>query len=387
MPFRADDHGVPHPPEDRHPRRRRVLRLLVVVALGVAAISFVVGHGATLRWLVDGIGTIDPLIALIGLGCSGIAIVNRGMLNRAAHQAVGLDPGVGAMTQTAAVGFAAQKMVKSAGAVGLAVFVRHGKRRGHAAGEVAAACALTAAASFAALGVLLSTAIVVLAITGRLTGWWVAAAAGFAVYTLLVVVVTAVIARSRPAAEWLWRGGQRVRRRVRRRARPDRPDAPFPTDMFDAIATARRRPDAMRRMFVHAIASKALGAFMLTAAIAAVGLPISAHGALVIYATALAASMVTIIPGGFGTVEGSTAALLLAAGATAGSAGLAVALFRLFDLWLPVLTGAAVARGDISRARTQPDAPRPTPALTRPAVSLAPTVLASVPRSAAPVPA
>ena len=80
-------------------------------------------------------------------------------------------------------------------------------------------------------------------------------------------------------------------------------------------------------------------------------LPITAAGALVIYATALAASLLTIVPGGIGTVEASTTALLIGAGATAGAAALAVALFRLFDLWLPVLTGAAVARRDARRER------------------------------------
>ena len=118
---------------------------------------------------------------------------------------------------------------------------------------------------------------------------------------------------------------------------------------------------------LHAVASKLLGALALAAAIMAVGLPITAAGALVIYATALAASLLTIIPGGIGTVEASTTALLIGAGATAGAAALAVALFRLFDLWLPVLTGAAVARRDARRERRAPEAPRwpcPTPSIS-----------------------
>jgi uncharacterized membrane protein YbhN (UPF0104 family) len=260
------------------------------------------------------------------------------------------------MTHTAAVGFAAQKMIKSAGAVGLAVFVRHGRRRGFAAAEVAAACILTAVASFVALGVLLVVAIGVLAATGGLGGWWIAAAVGFAIYATLVAVLATVIARSRRIAERLWQAGQRLRRRLP----GDRPTsgAAFPAELFDAVAAARRQPDAMRSMMLHAVASKALGALMLAAAVTAAGLPISTSGAVVVYATALAASMVTIVPGGFGAVEGSTAALLLAAGASAGAAALAVALFRLFDLWVPVLTGALAARGEL-RPPDAPAAPRP----------------------------
>jgi uncharacterized membrane protein YbhN (UPF0104 family) len=255
------------------------------------------------------------------------------------------------MTHTAAVGFAAQKMVKSAGAVSLAVFLRHGRRRGHAPGAVAAACVLTASASFIALGVLLGAALAVLAATGGLTGWWIAAAIAFAAYTLILAPVAIAVLRSERAAAWVWRGGQRARRMVPWSKRRDHADAPFPSELLDAVASARSRPHAVRELLLHAVLSKVLGALALAAAVTAVGVPVDAGGALVIYATALAASMLTIIPGGVGTVEASTAALLIGAGATAGAAALAVALFRLFDLWVPVLTGAAVAKRDVRRER------------------------------------
>ncbi len=257
------------------------------------------------------------------------------------------------MTHTAAVGFAAQKMVKSAGAVGLAVFIRHGRRNGYEPGSVGAACVLAAAASFVALGVLLVAAIGVLVVTDRLTGWWIAAAAGFAIYTALVGVSVAVIVRSRRAATRVWQWGQQARRRLPG-GRSNAHYAAFPIEMLDAFAAARRRPRGIRQLFVHAVASKVLGALMLASAVAAAGLPVSVPAALVIYATALAASMVTIVPGGLGVVEGSTAALLVAAGASGGAAALAVALFRLFDLWLPVITGAAFARGALRAGGARP---------------------------------
>src|SRR5215207_5728557 len=156
--------------------------------------------------------------------------------------------------------------------------------------------------------------------------------------------------RSRRAAECAWRAAQRVRPALPWRRRISAVDpSPLPTDLFDAVAHARRCPPAVRRMLFHAVMSKLLGAAALAAAIAAVGLPVTAAGAVVIYATALAASLVTIVPAGFGTVEASTAALLVGAGATVGAAAAAVALFRLFDLWVPVITGAAVGRRDARR--------------------------------------
>ena len=339
---------------------RRAMTMLVVAGVGAFAVVFAIANGESARNLVSGVGSINVTVAIVGLACSALAIGNRGLLNRAAHRAVGLDAGVGAMTHTAAVGFAAQKMVKSAGAVGLVVFLRHGKRRGHAPCAVAAACLLTASASFVAMGVLLGAALLVLAVTGQLTGWWLAAGVAFAIYALVLAPLAVLIVRDRRAAHWAWRGGQRIRRRLPWCKNRDATDAQFPTALLDAVADARTRPGAMRDVLLHAVVSKVLGALALVAAIAAVGLPVTAAGALVIYATALAASLLTIIPGGIGTVEASTTALLIGAGATAGAAALAVALFRLFDLWVPVLTGAAVARRDARRERRSSEADPPT---------------------------
>ncbi len=334
-------------------RWRRVGVAAVAVIVVASAAAFVIANGNHATALAGVAGSIDLRVASLGLACSVLAIANRGMLNHAAHRAVGLEAGRGAMTHTAAVGFAAQKMVKSAGAVGLAVFLHHGRRRGHAPAAVTAACLLTATASFAALGLLLSAAVAVLAVTGRLTGWWIAASLGFAIYAVTVAVAGAVVLRSRVAAEWTWRLGQRVGGWLpwRRRGVASGQTAQMPNDLFDAVANARTRPDAVRQLLAHAVLSKLLGAAALAAAVAAVGLPVTAAGAVVIYATALAASLVTIVPGGFGTVEASTAALLIGAGATAGAAAAAVALFRLFDLWVPVITGAVVARRDARRER------------------------------------
>jgi uncharacterized membrane protein YbhN (UPF0104 family) len=335
------------------------MTMLGVAAVAAFAVAFAIGNGDSVRSLLRGTGSIDVTVAMVGVACSALAMGNRGLLNRAAHRAVGLDAGVGAMTHTAAVGFAAQKMIKSAGAVGLVVFLRHGKRRGHAPCAVAAACLLTASASFIAMGVLLGAALLVLAITGQLTGWWLAAGVAFAIYALVLAPIAVLIVRDRRVAHWAWRVGQRIRRRLPWCKNRVAPDAQFPTALLDAVADARTRPGAMRDLMIHAVASKVLGALALAAAITAVGLPVTAAGALVIYATALAASLLTIVPGGIGTVEASTTALLIGAGATAGAAALAVALFRLFDLWLPVLTGAAVARRDARRDRRASEAESP----------------------------
>lgn len=89
---------------------------------------------------------------------------------------------------------------------------------------------------------------------------------------------------------------------------------------------------------------------MLMAATHAAGARISVASAIVIYATALAASLVSIIPAGVGVVEASTGAMLIGTGIPLPVAALSVALFRIFDLWLPVATGALIGRKDFESA-------------------------------------
>lgn len=352
-------------PIDRRRWNPWAVVVAIVVSLGCGA--FVVGHAGDIWRLIREVGALDPRWAMVGLFLSAAAVVNRGLLNRAAHHAVGLCAGVGAMTQTAAVGFAAQKMVKSAGAAGLAVFVRDGRSRGHAPGTVAAACVLAAVSSFVALGVLLVSTIVLLAITDQLTGWWIAAAGGFGLYATGASIVAFAALRRRESAVRAWGRAASRWSRIRRRPRPVDADTRVPDAIFDALDASRSNGPAVRLLLFHGIASKVLGAAMLVVAVAAVGLPVSPVGAVIVYATALGASMVTIVPGGFGAVEGSATALLVASGAPVPSAALAVLVFRCFDLLVPVAVGAAAARR--GRAAAPGPAPVETPALPLAAVA------------------
>lgn len=337
---------------------RTALIALGVIGLGALVWTFADAPLATLGLLRDGVDRIRLPFALAGVAVSAAAIVNRGALHRAGHRAVGLDTPNREMTRTAAVGFAAQQVVRSAGIVGVAVFVRHGRRRGHAPGQVVAACVLAGLAAIGAAGLVLAATVGVLALTGELDGWWIVAAVCFGGYVGLVGVTTAVLVRSRRLAESAWCRLQRVRTAVgagiRRLRGIDRlvvdSVRPLPAGLYDGLDAARRHPRAVRRLLVHAVLAKLLGIGALTIAAAAVGSPVGAVTALVVYATALAASAVTILPGGVGAVEGSTVALLVAAGASLPSATLAVALFRVFDLWLPLAVGAVAARRELGRS-------------------------------------
>ncbi len=348
---------------------------LVAAAMVLLAGVFLMTNGSSLVQGLQAVSAVDGRLLLVGVGISALAVANRGLLNRAAHQAVGLQATRIDMTRTAAVGFTAHKIVKSGGAAGLAVFVHHGRRKGYSAGSVGAACALTAIASFLSLGLLLCGALVVLALSGRLTGWWIAAGVGFAVYATMVGVAVAVIIRSRVVANRWWARAQRVRRRLRwRRGLVVAADSTVVDDIFEALSAVNGNRGARGRIMLYALAGKFLGASMLLASALAVGLSVSASTVLVIYATALGSSMVSIVPGGVGMVEVSTVAMLVSHGSSAASAALAVAVFRLLDLWIPVAAGAVASRSELTGVTADG---APAPAVTEPVVGHPRLALAS----------
>jgi uncharacterized membrane protein YbhN (UPF0104 family) len=303
-----------------------------------------------------GIGRVAWLPVATGVALSLAAMANRGLLNRSAHGAVGFIVDPLGMIRTSAVGFAATKVIKTGGASGLAVFLRHGRRRGLEGGAVTASCILASVASFAAFGVLLASTLAILATTGRLTGWWIVAGAWFAIHGLVLASFGYLARHNRKAAERVWRWMQRVRAKVVR-GRPKLVDDSATDALYKAMATARGEFGWTLRTLAHAVASKALGALMLIAAASAAGVSLSLTAAIVIYATALTASSVAVTPSGIGVVEASTAAALLSGGVPLAEAALTVAFFRIFDVWIPVIAGTFLGRHELRADTVKADAP------------------------------
>lgn len=320
------------------------------VALGCAL--FVVGNLSALGTASEAAGRANVAALIVGLTLSVAAMANRGLLNHAAHRSVGLAPTAGEMTRTSAVGFAANKVIRTGGASGLAVFLHHGKHRGFSRSRVTASCVIASAASLAALGVLLFVTIGLLFASGKLTPWWLAACIGFCFYGLGLVIFARRAASSQERLTWWWSRALLVRNRLTRSSREI--DSSGIDEVFAAFALARRNRPWTRRTLGHAVMSKALGAAMLLAGAAAAGVPVSTTGAITIYAAALAASFVSLVPAGVGVVEASTGAMFVSSGAPLAVAVVAVALYRIFDLWLPVLTGLLLGRREF---RGRPAAP------------------------------
>ena len=334
------------------PRHRR--RLAGVLSAGTTALLLVT-HASAFAATAAALGHARPELVALGAVLSLAGIANRGRLHHAAHGCVGLSVSQATMCRTSAVSFAANKLVRSGGAVGIAVFVRHGRHRQLSVSTVTIACLLASVASVVATGVLVATTGVLLARSGGLSAWWLAAAGGFILYLAGMTTILVLAARSRTAAARAWARVDAMRCRVARR--PVQPGTVV-DDLYDAVATARSNRRELPRVLAHSVASKAIGAAMLLAAAGAAGVPITPSRAVIIYATSMAASFVSIVPGGFGVVEVATGAMFVKAGAPVPVAGAAVTLFRTFDVWLPLAIGTALARGTL-RAGAEPDPGEP----------------------------
>lgn len=338
-----------------------------------AGVVFAVFNAPSLLTAAGRIGTIAAPAASVGVGLSAAAMVNRGRLNHLAHAAVGARVPLASTVRAAAVAFAANKVAKSAGLSGFAVFVRHGRRHRCATVQVVAACTVASVCCFAALGVLLGAAFAVLAVRGALEGWWLAAACGYAASAVGVALAIGLVLHSRRGRRLACVGWVRGRTRLAHALRRRRAVAPTasvteagsgPAATAAAVAAAEawaeglraitgqalRRPGTTAAVLAHAVASKVLGAAMLAAAAAAVRAGLPLESVLLAYGASLAASSASLLPGGLGTVEASLGGVLVAAGVPGPTAVLTVALYRVFDLWLPVAVGAALGRRELRAA-------------------------------------
>lgn len=354
---------------------------------------FVALNGSSVATAASRAHTIAPAAAALGAGLSVLAMANRGRLNHLAHAAVGLRVPFASTVRASAVAFTANKVARSAGVSGLAVFVRHGRRHRLAAPAVVAAGAVATASCFAALGLALVAAFAVVAAQGDLQGWWLAAAAGYGVTAAGLTALLLVALHRGDALDRLCRLPARLRRRPRPRclggtgaSDPDRAglgfgrlgDGPAEAEAAawaDVLRTALRRAGTNRSAtagaVAHATASKVIGALLLATSVAAVGPALPLSTVLVAYGASLAAASASILPGGLGAVEASLGGVLASAGLSPSSAVLAVALYRIFDLWLPVAVGAVLGRGELRRPRT---VPAENSRATHPLTALAPAL-------------
>lgn len=300
--------------------------------------------------------TSSPLPFLVAVGLGVLGVVNRGGQFRSAHLMTGLETDLRSMLRISAAGYALNKVVKTGGLGGIALVVRHGRRRGQPTGSLVAACVVNSLANQVAMLVLAGVALAALAAGGSILGSWTMIAAGVALLVIvgLAALVTVglrsrdVVERWYPvpfaladrAAGWFGLSG------------PAAPDPGHVDRFYRAVTAIRRDPRSSLPVLAHAIAAKLFGVAVLVATLWAVGADIGPGPALIVYVLALVAAATTILPGGLGAVEATMTLTLTSYGVPTPAALAGTITFRLLDLWVPVIVGLLAAPGlDRSTAR------------------------------------
>lgn len=367
------------PDRDSGAAHRRWARRAGMVLVAAAAAALVVADRRELpaAWRV--LRAADP-VWVAGAGASAaLWYTAYGLVHRGAQRAAGLSPApLGELVPVTLAAHFLNLVTKSGAMAGLVAFDRLGRRRGQPPGRVAAAYLLAGFLGEMAFVAVLAVGLALVWLDGRLTGAEAVAGAVFTVYLAMRLTVLAAALGSRSRARRMVAAPYRLWAWISRRDLAAGTAEARADELHDAIALLRRRPGAVVPAAVAALGVEAAGVALLWTVLAAVGASHSLATAVVGYAISVLFSIVGFLPGGLGFVEVSLGAVLVSTGIGAPTATAAVALYRLFELWLPVGVGAVAAQRVAAAARRPSPAPSLCPAPVPPAV--ADLALARAPR-------
>ena len=271
-------------------------------------------------------------------------MANETLLQRATLRATGVKLSFGRVLMGTTVGHFLNLTTKSAGMAGLAAMRAEARREGQPERSVTGGYVLAAILTELAFAVALAASIVVLASDGRLNAAEVGAAAVFALYASSRVLVVTAATRNRDRLRALGRIPNRVVAFVRRSPQNDsaRTDDAA-DDLFETFQEVRNHRHALVPAVFHALATEAIAVAVLWSSANAVGASVSVLESLVGYSVAGLFSIIGFLPGGLGFVEVSLGAVFVGFGVPGATAAAAVVVFRVFELWLPVVVGGALS--------------------------------------------
>ncbi len=317
--------------------RRAVTAVGVVVVVGFLAVLVLANRGefpdawravrhARLGWLA------------VGLAAMLASFVNLGMLHAAAQRATALDTAPTQIVAVATAGNFLNLATKSGGLGGLAPIRADARRRSLPQPAVTAAYLLVVMMGEWTFAVTLLLTLVIMWSSGTLFTGEILASVAFAVIALVKLVAVIAAWRSRRALRAMYAVPHRLFAWIRRKPTPA-VDTTAADEFCDALDIIRLRPGRCVVVACHAFVVEALGVVQLYAAIAAVGEGRHLTLALVAYAISVLFTIIGFLPGGLGFVEVSATATLVSYGLTGGTAAAAVVLYRVTELWLPLLIG------------------------------------------------
>jgi len=319
------------------------------IARGFAALLCVSGVWLLLAKSGDLLGAIGSVASLgpeflpVGLGLVAIGVINRGVQARAAHRLVGVPARIGRMVKLSASSYATNKVVRSAGAAGLVPYLANGRRQGHQRAKIVAAYMTMKFAETISLCSLIALGVFVGGASGVLHGAVLYGAIASVLYALAVSAGLVVLVTNRSAADTcakVFRSVSSWVRTVLRRPHAE-PGVALAPELADTIARIRADSTLATPLVATAFIGKVVGVASLALVLGGFGVRLGLATVVVIYTLTLMASMLGPLPAGIGAAEASLGALLVAQGVAAPSAAGVVVAFRLLDLWLPLIVGAA----------------------------------------------
>ena len=334
-------------PEQAQPgRRRRWLRIVVAVLAAGAILWVVVASRHTLGESLTALGNLDFRWFALAIVCEAVSLTAFGLSRRRLLRADGHQAGFASVMAITYAGNALSMSVPFAGAQLAAVFsYQQFRRRGLDPALTGWALGISAIASSSALALILIAG----AFAGGAPLVTVVGFAGAAVFALpaLTVLLALRYPRARETANKALASLIPLARRVLRKPGLD----PAVLDEFlTRLASIRLRWPQYVEVFGLAAVNWLADCACLACAIHATGAPIPWRGLVLAYGAGAAVGSTGVTPGGFGLVEVTLTAALVAVGLTTGRALTAVLAYRLINFWL-ILLGGGISILVLSRAR------------------------------------
>jgi uncharacterized protein (TIRG00374 family) len=334
-------------PEQAQPgRRRRWLRIVVAVLAAGAIVWVVVASRHTLGESLTALGNLDFRWFALAIVCEAVSLTAFGLSRRRLLRADGHQAGFASVMAITYAGNALSMSVPFAGVELAAVFsYQQFRRRGLDPALTGWALGISAIASSSALALILIAG----AFAGGAPLVTVVGFAGAAVFALpaLTVLLALRYPRARETANKALASLIPLARRVLRKPGLD----PAVLDEFlTRLASIRLRWPQYVEVFGLAAVNWLADCACLACAIHATGAPIPWRGLVLAYGAGAAVGSTGVTPGGFGLVEVTLTAALVAVGLTTGRALTAVLAYRLINFWL-ILLGGGISMLVLSRAR------------------------------------
>ncbi len=308
------------------------------VVAALLAVAFIAENRAELPAVWKELRTADTRWLFVGFVAMLGAFVNLGAMHAAAQRAVGVSTSPRQLILTAMSANSLNLVVKSGGMAGLTTFIADGRHRQVPRGSIIAAYVLVVTLAEVAFAALLIVALGIVAADGRLTTPEAVAGAVFACYLGIRVAILVVAWRSRATLRAMFAWPPRAWARLRRRTAPERTHDSA-DELHDALQLVRTAPSRALPTTVHALIVDLVGVIELWAVCHAIGSGTTLAVAFIGYTVSVLFTILSVLPGGLGFVELSLGAVLVSFGSTAVSAAAVVVVYRLFELWLPLVAG------------------------------------------------